>query len=75
MRFLSDAWSTRAACLDYPPDVFFPDKPGPGNTAEARQVCGGCPVQVECLADALARGENYGVWGGLTEDQRKELMA
>ena len=75
MRFLSDAWSTRAACLDYPPDVFFPDKPGPGNAAEARQVCGGLPGASRMPGRRLARGENYGVWGGLTEDQRKELMA
>jgi hypothetical protein len=38
---------------------------------EAKQVCRLCPVQVDCLADAMERGERFGVWGGSSEDERR----
>lgn len=42
--------------------------------AAAKQVCAGCPVRRECLAHALGSGEPYGVWGGLSEAEREELL-
>lgn len=62
-----------AACLEYPSETFFPEK---GNTAvsrEAKRICGGCLVRDVCLAYALERGERWGVWGGLSETERRML--
>ena len=64
-------WRTRAACLDADPDMFFP---GRGDTAKAAQtVCNTCPVQTECLAYACNLKLGYGIWGGLTYNQRRKL--
>jgi WhiB family transcriptional regulator, redox-sensing transcriptional regulator len=63
-----------AACLDEDPELFFPI----GNTgdallqiAEAKAVCRGCPVLEKCLSWALETGQDAGVWGGLSEDERR----
>lgn len=66
-----DMWQERAACFGIDPDVFFPtseEEAGP-----ALKHCGGCGIQEMCLAWALKNGERYGVWGGLTEQQRRRL--
>lgn len=67
----------RAACRDVDPELFFP----PGTTGpalrqirEAKQVCRRCPVQVSCLQFALETGEDFGIWGGTTEDERRHAM-
>lgn len=69
-------WRDWAACLRVSPELFFPAaEDGPALRAqvtEAKAVCAGCPVRVECLADALARIP-YGVAGGLTEHTRCQL--
>lgn len=52
---------------------FFPKKPNP--VAPAKAVCAQCPVTAECLDYALANGERFGVWGGLSERQRKGIRA
>lgn len=70
-------WHHRAACLDEDPELFFPVGTSPEaveQTREAKIVCDGCPVRVECLAWALALGEQ-GVWGGTTDDERAALRA
>lgn len=64
-------WADRAHCLGIDADVMFPE-PGE-DPAEAKAVCAGCPVRDECLAHAQAAGERYGVWGGLTADERLRL--
>lgn len=64
------SWRDDAVCAQVDPEVFFPE-PG-GRTAEAKAICATCEVQKQCLAYALAAGERYGVWGGLTH---KELRA
>lgn len=67
---MTDPWWWRAACKDVPLDVFFP---GPSNGCSytvARAICAACPVRRECLADAVAGDAEYGMWGGLTPDQR-----
>jgi WhiB family redox-sensing transcriptional regulator len=69
-------WRHFAACLDEDPELFFPvGDTGPAllQVVEARAVCARCPVRVECLTWALETGQNYGVWGGYTEDERREL--
>lgn len=67
----SQDWRSRAACTDADPELFFP--PDGASVAAARRICSGCPVQFECLKHALAAPEKWGVWGGLTEAQRRRL--
>ncbi len=69
-------WRSYAACRDVDPELFCPI----GNTGtaliqieEAKQVCRGCQVREECLRWALDSGEDSGVWGGLSEDERRAL--
>ena len=64
-------WRYRAACRGTDLSVFFP---GRGESAEpARQVCAGCPVRQPCLDYALSHGITHGIWGGLTERDRRPL--
>lgn len=66
-----DMWQERSACYGIDPNVFFPvseEEAGP-----ALAFCNSCGIRVECLAWALKNGERYGVWGGLTEQQRRRL--
>ena len=69
--FIPVDWMGDAACRDVDPKIFFVDHPGSGSAAEARAVCAGCPVQAQCLDYALAANERHGIWGGLTERQRR----
>lgn len=65
-------WRDSALCAQTDPEAFFPDK---GTSPKpAKQVCGRCPVRSECLDDALLRRERFGVWGGLTERERRVLL-
>lgn len=64
-------WAESALCAQTDPDLFFPGDGDHGGRAKA--VCRKCDVQPECLADALARGEQHGVWGGLTVEERRKL--
>jgi len=70
----SVAWRDAAACREEDPDLFFPvSSQGPGRLQEqrAKEVCARCPVSRECLAWALAHEQVAGVWGGLTEEERR----
>ncbi|NBM19193.1 WhiB family transcriptional regulator [Streptomyces sp. GC420] len=72
-------WQLLAACRGVDSSLFFhPEgERGAARTARetsAKEVCMRCPVRAECAAHALAVREPYGVWGGLTEDEREELM-
>jgi WhiB family redox-sensing transcriptional regulator len=69
-------WRDQAACRDEDPELFFPvGTTGPAllQIAEAKAVCGRCSVSSECLQWALASGQDAGVWGGLSEDERRAL--
>jgi WhiB family redox-sensing transcriptional regulator len=62
------------ACQDTEPESFFPISPaGPGmaEAAEAKAVCARCRVREACLRYALEAGQDHGVWGGLTEEERR----
>jgi WhiB family redox-sensing transcriptional regulator len=66
-------WQDRARCAEVDPDLWFPEKGGPGATL-ARRICARCEVRAECLAFALAYpGPLDGVWGGKTERERRAL--
>lgn len=69
-------WRSQAACLHLPTNLFFPIGHGARarrQAARAKAVCETCPVQAECLDFALAANATYGVFGGLTEEERREL--
>src|SRR5690606_40588895 len=69
-------WRHRSACLDEDPELFFPiGNTGPAilQIEEAKQVCRRCDVREQCLAWALEAGQDHGVWGGLSEDERRAL--
>jgi WhiB family redox-sensing transcriptional regulator len=69
-------WRTRAACRDQDPELHFPTgTSGPAllQTIEAKRVCGRCPVTEACLRWALETGQDFGIWGSLTEDERRAL--
>ena len=66
-------WRGSALCAQTDPEIFFPDKGE--STMAAKRVCAGCEVRAECLQEALDRGERFGVWGGLSERERRALAA
>lgn len=66
-----EGWRDRAACAEADPEAWFPLQ-GSGGSRAARLICESCPVQGACLATALTRNE-HGIWGGLTERQRRNL--
>lgn len=68
-------WRQQAACAGMDPNQFVPEGRGNGGLlyVEARQICDRCPVKAECLAYALHNGEEYGMWGGATPQERKEM--
>jgi len=64
-------WTDRALCAETDPDAFFPEKGG--STREAKKICLGCEVRPECLEWALQNDERFGIWGGLSERERRRL--
>ena len=64
-------WAVQAACAGADPDALFVRGSA---QRQVRQVCLACPVRIECLADALNSNTVFGVWGGLTERERRALM-
>jgi WhiB family redox-sensing transcriptional regulator len=64
-------WSTQAACRTTDPDELFVQGAAQNR---AKAVCTGCPVRTECLADALDNRVEFGVWGGMTERERRALL-
>jgi WhiB family redox-sensing transcriptional regulator len=67
----SGNWRDEGLCAQTDPDAFFPDKGG--SVKPAKKVCAACPVQALCLEYALAHDERYGIWGGLSERERRAL--
>jgi WhiB family transcriptional regulator, redox-sensing transcriptional regulator len=65
------AWQERALCAQTDPEAFFPEKGG--STREAKRVCLACEVRAECLEYALANDERFGIWGGLSERERRRV--
>jgi WhiB family redox-sensing transcriptional regulator len=65
------SWHDQANCLGVDPDLFFPERGA--STREAKEVCRGCVVREECLEYALSNGEKFGIWGGMSERERRRL--
>jgi WhiB family transcriptional regulator, redox-sensing transcriptional regulator len=67
-------WRDDAACRDADPELFFPDtRSARDQVTKAKLICRGCPVRAICLSWALSSGQEAGIWGGLTEGQRRGL--
>lgn len=69
-------WRADAACRDADPELFFPGdeiSSARARVKTAKLICRGCPVSATCLSWALAYGQEAGIWGGLTEDERRRL--
>ncbi len=64
-------WRDRALCAQTDPEAFFPEKGG--STREAKRICQLCEVRGECLDYALSTQERFGIWGGLSERERRKL--
>lgn len=64
-------WQADALCAQTDPEAFFPEKGG--STRDAKKVCGACTVRAQCLEYALANDERFGIWGGLSERERRRL--
>ena len=65
------AWQVDALCAQTDPEAFFPEKGG--STRDAKRICAGCDVRGECLDYALQNDERFGIWGGLSERERRKL--
>ena len=67
----AQSWQEQALCAETDPEAFFPEKGG--STREAKKICTGCEVKAECLEYALSNDERFGIWGGLSERERRRL--
>ena len=65
------AWQSDSLCAQTDPEAFFPEKGG--STRDAKKICGSCEVRTQCLQYALANDERFGIWGGLSERERRKL--
>lgn len=64
-------WQSKARCNEVDPEIFFPERGG--SSKAARNVCNECEVRLECLRYALANREQFGIWGGTSERERRKL--
>ena len=78
-RDLDDGWQARAACHGQMGLAFYPPvrterrSVKAAREARAKEICRSCPVRTDCLDHALSSDERYGIWGGMTENERKHL--
>ena len=69
-------WVHRARCRDEDPELFFPigtTGPAAVQTERAKAICLQCEVRLQCLEWAMATGQDAGVWGGMSEEERRAL--
>lgn len=64
-------WQGAAACAEVDPEIFFPERGG--SSKAARTVCAQCSVRAQCLEYALNNKEQFGIWGGTSERERRRL--
>ena len=74
------AWQEESNCREVDSDLFFLDPLARGKNKRdkenaAKKVCRGCPVIAQCLSHALAVPEYFGVWGGMTADERNRILS
>lgn len=66
-----DDWHDKAKCRGWDPDIFYPDRGVP--SASAKAICNECLVQEDCLEFALTKDEHFGIWGGMSERERRKI--
>jgi len=64
-------WQSDSLCAQTDPEAFFPEKGG--STRDAKKICTSCEVRTRCLEYALENDERFGIWGGLSERERRKL--
>ena len=72
---VATSWMDRGACQSAEAELFFPVSaagPAAAQVAAAKAVCRGCPVRAECLDYAMRTAQDHGIWGGTTEDERRQ---
>lgn len=65
-------WHEDAICASADPEIWFPEKGG--STKEAKRVCGRCVVRADCLEYAIDTGQRFGIWGSMSERDRRRLQ-
>lgn len=65
------AWDDEAACVGHDPEMWFAEYPSVKVVKRAKAICAKCPIRVECASRGM--GEEYGIWGGLTAEERARL--
>ncbi len=65
------SWQTDSLCAQTDPEAFFPEKGG--STRDAKKICTSCEVRTQCLEYALQNDERFGIWGGMSERERRKL--
>ena len=65
------SWQSDSLCAQTDPEAVFPEKGG--STRDAKKICTSCEVRTQCLQYALANDERFGIWGGLSERERRKL--
>ncbi len=65
------SWQDYANCRGADADLFFPERGA--STRKAKSICRACEVQVDCLEFAIVQGEKFGIWGGLSERERRRI--
>jgi WhiB family redox-sensing transcriptional regulator len=73
LRFVTQGrpWMAKANCMGVDPELFFPQRGM--STREAKEVCRGCVVREECLEYAIEQNEKFGIWGGMSERERRKI--
>lgn len=69
----SPEWTRRALCAEVDPNIFFPEIGE--NVSVVKKICKACDVREECLKYSLDNDERFGIWGGLSEKNRRQLRA
>jgi WhiB family transcriptional regulator, redox-sensing transcriptional regulator len=68
----TSGWHDLVNCLGIDPELFFPESGA--RALAAKSVCAGCVVRIECREHALESDERFGIWGGLSAGQRRQLL-
>jgi WhiB family redox-sensing transcriptional regulator len=71
---MNTSWRQLARCRGVDPEVFYPVSDDDEAAEEAKSICADCPVREACLEFALSTREKNGVWGGLTERERRRVL-
>ena len=64
-------WQVDANCIGEDPDLFFPDRGA--STRKAKELCNSCVAQEHCLEYSIVNNEKFGIWGGLSERERRKI--